>query len=187
MHDDERDDLAEARAAADDPGRYEPPELSIYEDGALVAWASDKAGTSPPDDTLGDAPRSGEAPEVLGWSAPSPEYANQEPKLFVAPKDPDRRTSPPKKVFKETDKPGKTTRTHATRTKLTGHDAFGGVLCTCDLVCTCNLVCTCQAVAACACVAHTEPGGEAPPPCACDAQCSCVADACSTDFCGADF
>jgi hypothetical protein len=107
-----------------------------------------------------------------------------DPAVFVAPQDPRRRVPQPKKVFKKTTKPGKTTLTHATTTQLTGHDAFGGTLCTCDLVCTCNLVCTCEVVATCSCVAHTAPGGGG---CSCVSDtCACVGDTCSCvgDFCG---
>jgi len=149
--------------------RYEPPALSIYEGDTQVAWAYDRAGEEPPDDTLGSATPSTEAPKVLGWTAPRPDYALAEPVLFAAPADPRRKVSPPKKEFEKTAEKGKTTRTRATKTKLTGHDAFGGALCTCDLVCTCNLVCACQAVATCSCVEHSAPDG----------TCSCVGDTCS--------
>ena len=184
MPDDERHDLSKQGADGGDAGRYEPPQLSIYEGDAPVAWAYDRAGESPPDDTLGAAPASSEAPEVLGWTAPRPEYVYDDPAVFVAPQDPRRRVPQPKKVFKKTTKPGKTTLTHATTTQLTGHDAFGGALCTCDLVCTCNLVCTCEVVATCSCVAHTAPGGGG---CSCVSDtCACVGDTCSCvgDFCG---
>ena len=174
MLDDERHDQAKQAAAADDPRSYEPPELSIYEGDALVAWAYDRAGERPPDDTLGAAPDSDEAPEVLGWTAPQPDYALDDPELFVAPQDPRRRVSQPKRTFKKTTRPGKTTRTHATKTRLTGHDAFGGTLCTCDLVCTCNLVCTCEVVATCSCVSYSAPsGGGTQPPCSCQSVCPC--------------
>jgi len=181
--DDERHDLAkEGAAGGGDEARYEPPEVYVYEDGAQVAWAYDRAGESPPDDTLGAAPESSEAPKVLGWTAPRPDYALDEPAIFAAPANPKRKVSPPKKEFKETTKQGKTTRTHATKTRLTGQDAFGGALCTCDLVCTCNLVCSCQAVATCSCVEHTAPADT----CGCvEYTCPCVEDAgvCEND-CG---
>ena len=163
MPDDERHDVPkQGTDDGDDAGRYAPPELSIYEGDAPVAWAYDRAGESPPDDTLAAAPGSSEAPEVLGWTAPQPEYAFDDPAVFAASKNPSRRVSQPKKTFKKTTKPGKTTRTHATKTRLTGHDAFGGALCTCDLVCTCNLVCTCEVVSTCGCVSHTASGGGTP-------------------------
>jgi len=150
---------------------YESPELSIYESEAPVEWASLRAGESAPDDTLKAAPTSSASPEVLHWSAPRPDYEYPDPEVFVAPEDPSRKVSGPKKTPKKTQKAGKETRSHATKTKLTGRDAFGGALCTCDLVCTCNLVCTCESVAACSCVAHTESGGAGP--CTCDAVCTC--------------
>jgi hypothetical protein len=169
MADDERHDLSKQGADGDAAGPYEPPQLSIFEGDAPVAWAVDRAGESPPDDTLQAAPDSSDPPEVLGWIAPQPDYAFDDPAVFVAPQDPHRRVSPPKKVFKKTTKPGKTTLTHATKTRLTGHDAFGGTLCTCDLVCTCNLVCSCQVVATCSCVAHTAPSHV----CSCVNVCTC--------------
>lgn len=180
MPDDERQDPTRDTADAGGAERYEPPELSVYEGDVQVDWAYDRAGASPPDDTLGEAPESREAPKVLGWTAPRPEYALDEPAIFAAPANPKRKVSPPRKEFKETTKQGKTTRTHATKTRLTGQDAFGGALCTCDLVCTCNLVCSCQAVATCSCVEHTAPGGG----CDCvDYTCSCVGDSCPSDVC----
>jgi hypothetical protein len=119
---------------------------------------------------LQSTPASSESPEVLHWSAPRPDYEYADPEVFVAPADPSRRVSGPKNVPKKTKTAGKETRSHATKTKLTGHDAFGGALCTCDLVCTCNLVCTCESVAACNCVADGGGGGG---PCTCDAVCTC--------------
>jgi hypothetical protein len=171
--DDELHDLAAEGAGGGDAGRYEPPELSVYEGDTQVAWAYDRAGGSPPDDTLGAAPESSEAPKVLGWTAPRPDYSFDEPALFAAPANPKRRVSPPKREFTKTTHEGKTTLTRATKTRLTGQDAFGGTLCTCDLVCTCNLVCTCQAVATCNCVDHTASGGGTTPPCGSDTVCAC--------------
>lgn len=181
MPDDERPDVSKQKPDRRDALRYEPPEMSIYEDGAPVEWADDRAGESPPDDTLTAAPGSSEAPQVLGWTAPRPEYDYDDPAMFVAPKGSERRVPGSKKTFKKTSEPGKTTRTHATKTRLTGHDAFGGTLCTCDLVCTCNLVCSCEVVATCSCVSHSEPadGGTTPAPCGCDTDvCGCVGDSC---------
>jgi len=180
--DDERHEVPTQDAGGGDGSAYEPPQLSIYEGDALVAWAYDREGESPPDDTLGAAPDSDEAPQVLGWTAPQPDYALDDPELFVAPQNPRRRVSLPKRTFKKTTKPGKTTRTHATKIRLTGHDAFGGTLCTCDLVCTCNLVCSCEVVATCSCVAHTASGGGTTPP-SCGAQCSCVSDTACSPVC----
>jgi len=179
LPDDERQDASKQGAGGDDTERYEPPEMAIYEGDAPVEWAVDRVAESPPDDTLAAAPRSSEAPEVLGWTAPQPEYAFDDPEVFVAPQGSGRRVAEPKKTFKKTTKPGKATRTNATKTKLTGHDAFGGTLCTCDLVCTCNLVCSCEVVATCSCVSHSEPagGGTTPAPCGCDTDvCGCVGD-----------
>lgn len=159
---------------------YQPPELSIYEsEDASVEWAALRAGESAPDDTLGETPTpvesffggesgSPEPPQVLKWSAPEPEYAYPEPDTFVAPADPSRKVSGPPKKPEKTDKPGKVTRAHSTRTRLTGKDAFGGSVCTCNLVCTCNQVCTCEAVDACSCV--SDSGGDT---CSCNAVCTC--------------
>ncbi len=161
---------------------YEPPELSIYEsEEATVEWAALRAGESAPDDLLGESPApvesffgessgSPEPPRVLKWSAPEPEYAYPDPDTFVAPADPSRKTSGPTKKPEKTDKPGKVTRAHTTRTRLTGKDAFGGTVCTCNLVCTCNQVCTCEAVDACSCVADSGGGGGT---CSCNAVCTC--------------
>ena len=181
MSDNQRSDgLAAGGLAAD--GGYEPPKLSVYESESPEQWASLRAGESAPDDTLkstpasstpasstpaSSTPASSASPEVLHWSAPRPDYEYPDPETFVAPEDPSRKISPPKKTPKKTKKPGKETRAHTTKTKLTGHDAFGGALCTCDLVCTCNLVCSCESVAVCSCVADS--GG----PCTCDAVCTC--------------
>jgi hypothetical protein len=177
--DDRQEPIRNVTDNGEDAG-YAPPELSVYEGEVRVAWAYDRAGESPPDDTLGDASGSGEAPKVLGWTAPRPEYAIGEPVVFAAPADPARKVSPAKKDYPKTTEKGKTTRTRATKVKLTGHDAFGGDLCTCDLVCTCNLVCSCQAVAACSCVEHTAPGGG----CNCvEYTCPCVGDTCPSDTC----
>ena len=165
MPDDQRrDGLAGGGLAAD--GGYEPPKLSVYESEAPQQWASVAAGESAPDDTLKSTSAARETPEVLHWSAPQPDYAYPDPQVFVAPENPSRKVSPPKTVPKKTQKPGKETRAHTTKTKLTGHDAFGGALCTCNLVCTCNQVCTCEAVAACSCVSDAGP-------CTCDAVCTC--------------
>ncbi|GEM_PF-3227055 len=152
-------------------GGYEPPKLSVYESEAPVEWAALRTGESAPDDTLRSTPASSASPEVLHWSAPQPDYEYPDPQVFIAPEDPSRRVSGPKKVPKKTQKAGKETRAHSTNTKLTGHDAFGGALCTCNLVCTCNQVCTCEAVAACSCVAHTQSGGGGT--CTCNAVCTC--------------
>jgi len=155
---------------------YEPPELSIYESEPTVEWAALRSGESAPDDLLKESPTpiesssGGDAPEVLQWSAPRPEYAYPDPDLFVAPADPSRKVSGPKEVPKKTDKPGKETRAHTTKTKLTGKDAFGGTICTCNLVCTCNQVCTCEAVASCSCVSDSGGGGGT---CSCNAGCTC--------------
>ena len=173
MSDNQRSDgLAAGGLAAD--GGYEPPKLSVYESESPEQWASLRAGESAPDDTLkstpaSSTPASSASPEVLHWSAPRPDYEYPDPEVFAAPENPARRVSPPKKVPKQTKKPGKETRAHTTKTKLTGHDAFGGPLCTCNLVCTCNQVCTCEAVAACSCVADSGP----PATCTCDAVCTC--------------
>ena len=181
-------------------GGYEPPKLSVYESESPVEWASLRAGESAPDDTLkstpasstpasstpasstpasstpaSSTPASSASPEVLHWSAPRPDYEYPDPEVFAAPENPARRVSPPKKVPKQTKKPGKETRAHTTKTKLTGHDAFGGPLCTCNLVCTCNQVCTCEAVAACSCVADSGP----PATCTCDAVCTCQGVSCT--------
>jgi len=173
VSDDQRSDgLAAGDLAAD--GGYEPPKLSVYESETPEQWASLRAGESAPDDTLkstpsATTPASSASPEVLHWSAPRPDYEYPDPETFVAPEDPSRKISPPKKTPKKTKKPGKETRAHTTKTKLTGHDAFGGALCTCNLVCTCNQVCTCEAVAACSCVSDSGP----PAACTCDAVCTC--------------
>ena len=173
MSDTQRSDGLDGDGLTADGG-YEPPKLSVYESEAPVEWASLRSGESAPDDTLKSAPASttpssSASPEVLHWSAPQPEYEYPDPEVFAAPGNPARRVSPPKKVPKQTKKPGKETRAHTTKTKLTGHDAFGGPLCTCNLVCTCNQVCTCEAVAACSCVADSGP----PAACTCDAVCTC--------------
>jgi hypothetical protein len=153
---------------------YEPPRLSVYESEAPAEWAVARAGESAPDDTLQSTPAASASPEVLHWSAPQPDYDYPDPEVFAAPEDPSRKVSGPKKVPKKTKKPGKETRAHATKTKLTGHDAFGGALCACDLVCTCNLVCTCESVAACSCVAYSGGGGGGGGgACTCDAVCTC--------------
>ncbi len=177
MADDQLSDGLDVDDLAADGG-YESPRISIYESDAPVEWAALRAGESAPDDTLKSTPASSASPEVLHWSAPQPDYDYADPEVFAAPEDPSRRVAGPKKVPKKTKKPGKETRTHATKTKLTGHDAFGGRLCTCDLVCTCNLVCTCEAVAACSCVSD---GGGA---CTCNAVCTC--EGVSTCTCQSD-
>ena len=169
MSDDQRSDGVGAGGLAADGG-YEAPKLSIYESEAPVEWAALRAGESAPDDTLKAAPSSSASPEVLHWSAPQPDYDYPDPEVFVAPKDPSRKVSGPTKTPEKTKKAGKETRSHATKTKLTGRDAFGGALCTCDLVCTCNLVCTCESVAACSCVADAGGGGGT---CTCNAVCTC--------------
>jgi hypothetical protein len=151
---------------------YEPPKLSVYESEAPVEWATLRSGESAPDDTLKSTPAASASPEVLHWSAPEPTYDYPDPEVFVAPPDPARKVSGPKKEPKKTNKPGKVTRSHATKTKLTGRDAFGGSICTCDLVCTCNLVCTCESVAACSCVADSGGGGGGGT-CSCNAVCTC--------------
>ena len=56
MPDDERHDLPKQGADGADAGRYEPPQLSVYEGDVPVAWAYNPAGESPPDDTLEAAP-----------------------------------------------------------------------------------------------------------------------------------
>ncbi|MEI6451285.1 MAG: hypothetical protein WCP98_15270 [Actinomycetes bacterium] len=178
MSDDQRSDGLDGGGLAADGG-YEPPKLSVYESEAPVEWAALRAGESAPDDTLkstpassapaSSTPSSSASPEVLHWSAPQPDYEYPDPETFVAPENPSRKVSPPKKVPKKTRKPGKETRAHTTKTRLTGHDAFGGSLCTCNLVCTCNQVCTCEAVAACSCVADSG----TPAACTCDAVCTC--------------
>ena len=177
MPGDERHDPTQDATDPGDAARYEPPELTVYDADVQIAWANDRDGESQPDDTLHEAPESNEAPKVLGWTAPQPEYALGDPEVFAAPANPKRKVSPPKKEFPKTDLKGKTTRTRATKTKLTGSDAFGGALCTCDLVCTCNLVCTCQAVATCSCVGHAAPADT----CSCvgHTSCSCVGDTCA--------
>jgi len=181
------DGLAAGGLAAD--GGYEPPKLSVYESESPEQWASLRAGESAPDDTLkstpasstpasstpaSSTPASSASPEVLHWSAPQPDYEYPDPETFIAPQDPSRKVSPPKNVPKKTTKAGKETRAHTTKTKLTGHDAFGGALCTCNLVCTCNQVCTCEAVAACSCVADSGGGGGGGGgACTCNAVCTC--------------
>jgi len=179
---DQRGDGVDPPSLAAD-GRYESPKLSIYESEAPMAWADARVAEATPDDTLKPSPASSGSPEVLHWSAPQPGYDYPDPEVFVAPADPARRVSGPKKVPKKTQKAGKETRAHATKTKLTGHDAFGGALCTCDLVCTCNLVCTCESVAACSCVADAGAGGGRTP-CTCNAMCTC--QGVSTCTCQAD-
>jgi hypothetical protein len=171
VSDDERSDGLDDGAAE---RGYEAPKLSIYESEAPAEWAVLRQGESAPDDTLKSTPAASESPEVLHWSAPRPEYDYPDAEVFVAPDDPARKVSGPTKVPKKTHKAGKETRAHTTKTKLTGHDAFGGALCTCNLVCTCNQVCTCEAVAACSCVAHTPSGGGGGGgACTCDAVCTC--------------
>jgi hypothetical protein len=169
VSDDQRSDQLGASGASAD-GSYESPKLSIYETETPVEWAALRSGESAPDDTLKSTPASSASPEVLHWSAPQPEYQFPDPEVFVAPADPSRKVSGPTKVPKKTTKAGKETRSHATKTKIVGHDAFGGALCTCDLVCTCNLVCTCEAVAACSCVSQSGGGGGT---CTCNAVCTC--------------
>lgn len=173
MPDDQRGDDLDAGGLA--AGGYEPPKLSVYESEAPVQWASLRAGEDAPDDTLMSTPAAGESPEVLHWSAPQPDYEYPDPEVFVAPADPARKVSGPKTTPKKTKAAGKETRAHATKTKLTGRDAFGGALCTCDLVCTCNLVCTCESVAACSCVADAGSGGGGGGggACTCNAVCTC--------------
>lgn len=164
--------------------RYEPPRLEIYhrEDG--VAWAFEQEGEQAPDDTLKAVGATG-APEVLGWVRPDgDETATIEPKLYIAPKDPKRKTSGDKKRPKKTTRKKKKTVAKARRTKIVGKDAFGGRVCTCDLVCTCNLVCTCQAVctcvSVCSCVSYSPPrrkprtGGTSRRYCSCVPVCTCV-------------
>jgi len=172
--------LEEPGAAA---GGYEPPKLSIYEHEAPAQWAALREGEDPPDDLLYSAPESDESPEVLGWSAPRPEYELPDPEVFAAPADPKRRVSGEKKVPKKTKAAGKVTRAHTTRTKLTGRDAFGGTICTCNLVCTCNQVCTCESVAECSCVSDSGGGGGGGA-CTCDAVCTC--DGVSSCTCQSD-
>ena len=172
MSDDQLGDGVGGDLAAGDA--YEPPKLSVYESEAPVEWAALRSGESAPDDTLKSTPAASASPEVLHWSAPEPAYEYPDPEVFVAPPDPERKVSGAKKEPKKTKKPGKVTRSHATKTKITGHDAFGGSICTCDLVCTCNLVCTCQSVAACSCVSDSGGGGGGGGgSCTCNAVCTC--------------
>lgn len=158
---------------------YEQPSLSIYENEAPVEWAALRSGESAPDDVLrasdpdSASPSADGSPEVLRWSAPEPEFKYPGADVFVAPADPSRKVSGPKKVPKKTDKPGKVTRAHTTKTKLTGRDAFGGSICTCNLVCTCNQVCTCEAVASCSCVSDSGGGGGGGETCSCVNVCTC--------------
>ncbi len=162
-------------------GAYQPPELAIGESASVVAWAGELFADSSPNDTPTSIPMTSAAPEVLRWSVPQPEYDYPDPELFVAPQNPSRRLSGPKTPAKQTHKAGHKTVAHATKTRLTGHDAFGGSLCTCNTVCTCNVVCTCESVATCSCVSHTPTGGGGttppppppPPSCTCNPNCSC--------------
>lgn len=167
-------------------GGYVPPKLSIYESEAPVEWAALRTGENAPDDLLqaspstdgspsssatpasSATPSSSGSPEVLRWSAPQPSYEYPQPEVFVAPANPALKVSGPEKVPKQTTASGKVTRAHATKTKLTGHDAFGGSICTCNLVCTCNQVCTCESVATCSCVSDTSSNT-----CSCNAVCTC--------------
>jgi len=145
---------------------YEAPELSIYVSATPARGATLRQGERAPDDLLRAVSSNDEAPEVLQWSAPRPEYEYPDPEVFVAPEDPARRVSGAKRVPKKTSAPGRTTRATTTKTKLTGKDAFGGTVCTCNLVCTCNQVCSCESVVTCSCV--SDAGA-----CTCDAVCSC--------------
>jgi hypothetical protein len=155
-------------------GEYEPPKLSVYENETPAQWAALRRGESPPDDLLRSAPASDESPAVLHWSAPQPEYDYPDPEVFTAPADPSRKVSGKKHVPKKTKKSGKVTRAHTTKTRLTGRDAFGGTICTCNLVCSCNQVCSCEAVAACSCVADSGGGGGGGGgACTCNAVCTC--------------
>lgn len=159
---------------------YEPPSLSVYESETPSQWAALREGEHAPNDLL-KATAAAEAspdasPEVLQWSAPQPEYDYPDPEVFVAPVGAARKVSGPKEVPRKTTASGKTTRAHATKTKLTGRDAFGGTICTCNLVCTCNQVCTCEAVATCSCVAYSAGGGGGGGgggACTCNAVCTC--------------
>ena len=116
---------------------------------------------------------------MLKWSAPEPEYSYPDPDTFVAPADPSRKVSGPTKTPEKTEKKGKVTRAHSTKTRLTGKDAFGGTICTCNMVCTCNQVCTCEAVDACSCVSDSSSNT-----CSCNAVCTC--QGVSTCTCEAD-
>lgn len=176
MSDDQRGgDLDPVPSAAE--SGYEPPKLSIHEIEAPVEWAALRQGESAPDDLLqaspssDGSPSSAASPEVLRWSAPRPDYDYPDPEVFVAPADPSRKVSGKKKAPTKTKASGMVTRAHTTKTKLTGHDAFGGTICTCNLVCTCNQVCTCESVAACSCVSDSGGGG--------GGSCACVNDVCT--------
>jgi hypothetical protein len=164
-------------AASDDPEAYEPPRIEITTDeyqaaDGRLAFADGAPGAAP-DDTLGeDAAADGPA-EVLGWATPEADYIYGDPKLFVAPKQPGRKITGKKKTPRETSQSGKKTVARSSYTRLTTHDTFGALVCTCNKVCTCHMVCTCQAV--CSCVAYYAPsGGGSTSTCSCVPVCTCV-------------
>jgi hypothetical protein len=155
---------------------YEPPEVAILEQETEPAWSDAVLGESPPDDSVTAVDDATGEPEIRGYVVPEARFAadDRQPKVYVAPRDPGRKAPAKKRKPKKTTKAGKTTRAHSTRVKITGHDAFGAVVCTCDLICTCNLVCTCEAVATCSCVSYSAPStGGAGSLCTCDLICTC--------------
>jgi hypothetical protein len=158
---------------------YEPPEVAILEQQTEAGWSDAALGESPPDDGVKavDGEAASGDPEIRGYVVPEPPFAADDPKLFVAPADPGRKVPRKKHVPKKTKQSGKTTNSHTTRVRLTGHDAFGATVCTCDLICTCNLVCTCEAVSTCSCVSYSASGPSISVGggryCTCDTVCTC--------------
>lgn len=153
---------------------YEPPEVAILEQETEAGWSDAALGESPPDDGVYVVDDAAGEPEIRGYVVPGPPFAADDPKLFVAPSDPGRKAAGKKHEPKRTKQKGKTTRSHATRVKLTGHDSFGAVVCACDLICTCNLVCTCEAVSTCSCVSYSAPSsGSGGTYCSCNLVCTC--------------
>jgi len=154
---------------------YEPPEVAILEQETEAVWSDAAQGESPPDDSVAAVDDATGEPEIRGYVVPDVHFAADErqPRMYVAPTDPGRKAPTKKHTVKKTTKEGKTTSAHSTRVKLTGHDAFGAVVCTCDLICTCNLVCTCEAVSTCSCVSYSAPSGGGGTYCTCDLVCTC--------------
>jgi hypothetical protein len=161
--------------------RYSKPQLELFHVEIGEAWAAETTADTPDDSLRASGTPSSEPTRVLGWAAPEGTFGYGLPSFFVAPKDPGRVTGTGKVTYTKTTKKNRRTRTAAKRTRITGQDEFGFMVCTCDMVCTCNLVCTCQAVSICSCVSvcscvsyhprHRSSGGTY---CSCVPVCTCV-------------
>jgi len=185
VSDNKAEDSPQDAGGSDDLAAYESPRIEVTTDELEVADAELALAEGAPDDTLGENAAAEGPAEVLGWATPQVDYVYGDPiygdpKLFVAPSQPGRKASGPKRSSGKTHKSGKKTVARSVRTTLKTRDAFGGLVCTCDNVCTCYAVCTCEAVCTCvgvcSCVGYTPSGGGggSTSTCSCVPVCTCV-------------